>query len=156
MGDILSRANLDRGAAIPRAKGRSMTDQARETGKQIDAADDGSRGYDADYPQRLTEFMRTGWRNTVLDVVERPEVPNYAKRREQVSAAFPGETLVIPSGGEKVRANDTPYRFRPGTDFFWLTGEFDPDAVLILRHAGGGPEATLFIRPRSPRDTDEF
>ena len=52
-----------------------------------------------------------------------------------------------------MRANDTLYRFRPGSDFAWLTGEHDPDSVLIIRPDG---EATLFIRPRSPRDTDEF
>jgi Xaa-Pro aminopeptidase len=38
----------------------------------------------------------------------------------------------------------------------WLTGEHDPDAVLVLRPTGGGHDATLYVRPRSPRDTDEF
>ena len=52
-----------------------------------------------------------------------------------------------------VRANDTAYPFRPGTDFAWLTGHHDPDAVLIVRPGG---EATLYMRPRSPRDGDEF
>jgi Xaa-Pro aminopeptidase len=111
-----------------------------------------ARPVDVDFPEKLKEFMRTGWRDAPLDVTPRVEAPNHAKRREQLTAAFPGETLVIPSGREKVRANDTYYRFRPGSDFMWLTGEHDPDAVLILRPDG----STLFIRPRSPRDTDEF
>jgi Xaa-Pro aminopeptidase len=38
----------------------------------------------------------------------------------------------------------------------WLTGEHDPDAVLIMRPTASGHDATLYIRPRSPRDTDEF
>ena len=38
----------------------------------------------------------------------------------------------------------------------WLTGEHDPDAVLVLRPTDGGHDATLYLRPRSPRDTDEF
>lgn len=113
----------------------------------------GSQSHDPAYPQRLLELMRTGWRDTGLDVVARPEAPNHAKRRAQLSAAFPEDILVIPTGPEKVRANDTYFRFRPGSDLVWLTGEHDPDAVLVLRPGGAG---ILYVRPRSPRDTDEF
>jgi Xaa-Pro aminopeptidase len=109
--------------------------------------------HDPDYPEAFLAFMRTGWRDAPLEVGQRPEAPDLAKRRAAASAAFPGETLVIPTGREKVRANDTAYRFRPGSDFAYLTGEHDPDAVLVLRPGG---DATLFVRPRSPRDTDEF
>jgi Xaa-Pro aminopeptidase len=109
--------------------------------------------HDPEYPQQLLDFMRTGWRDTPLSVARRPEAERYAARRAALSSAFPEETLVIPSGPEKVRANDTPYPFRPGSDFVWLTGEHDPESVLIIRPGG---EATLFVRPRSPRDTDEF
>ena len=115
--------------------------------------DAGTRPYDVDYPEKLKEFMRTGWGSASLEVSRRPEADNHATRRAALVAAFPGETLVIPTGREQVRANDTLYRFRPGSDFAWLTGEHDPDSVLIIRPEG---EATLFIRPRSPRDTDEF
>jgi Xaa-Pro aminopeptidase len=116
-------------------------------------AEPGTRPYDADYPEKLKEFMRTGWGDAALDVHRRPEATNHADRRAALAQAFPGETLVIPTGREKVRANDTTYRFRPGSDFAWLTGEHDPDSVLIIQPDG---EARLYIRPRSPRDTDEF
>ncbi len=112
-----------------------------------------SQSHDPEYPPALLAFMRSGWHDRELPVATRTEATNYAARRAAVAAAFPGETLVIPSGGERVRANDTVYPFRPGSDFVYLTGEHDPDAVLVL--AGDG-EATLFVRPRSPRDTDEF
>ncbi|HLT10838.1 MAG TPA: aminopeptidase P family protein [Micromonosporaceae bacterium] len=115
--------------------------------------EEGVRPYDADLPEKLKEFMRSGWIDAPLEVSRRPEADHHARRRAALSAAFPGETLVIPTGREKVRANDTTYRFRPGSDFMWLTGEHDPDSVLIIRPDG---EATLYIRPRSPRDTDEF
>jgi Xaa-Pro aminopeptidase len=96
--------------------------------------------------------MRTGWIDSTLDVARAPEAEHHARRRARLAAAFPGQTLVIPSGREQVRANDTFYRFRPGSDLVWLTGEHDPDAVLII-----SPEdSVLYIRPRSPRDTDEF
>ncbi len=115
-----------------------------------------TQAHDPDYPQKLRAFMRTGWQESTLDSSPRPEAPHYAKRRAQLSAAFPGETLVIPSGPEKVRANDTNHLFRPGSDFVWLTGESDPESVLVMRHTTGGHDATLYVRPRSPRDTDEF
>ncbi len=115
-----------------------------------------TQAHDPEYPQRLRDFMRTGWRDAALDTSPRPEGPHYAKRRAQLSAAFAGETLVIPSGPEKVRANDTSYLFRPGSDFVWLTGEHDPDSVLVMRATASGHDATLYVRPRSPRDNDEF
>ena len=127
-----------------------------EQARQDQVARSGAESHDPDYPEKLLAFMRTGWRDAALEVTPRPEAPQYAKRRAQLSAAFPGETLVIPTGTEKVRANDTFYPFRPGSDFVWLTGEHDPDAVLVMRPNGDGHDATLYVRPRSPRDTDEF
>jgi Xaa-Pro aminopeptidase len=118
-----------------------------------EAKADGTQSHDPDYPEKLLEFMRTGWRDAPLEAAPRPDAPQHAKRRAQLQAAFPNETLVVPTGPERVRANDTFYPFRPGSDFAWLTGEHDPDAVLVLRPGG---DATLFVRPRSPRDTDEF
>jgi Xaa-Pro aminopeptidase len=116
----------------------------------------GTQSHDPDFPERLLEFMRTGWRDTAREVSPRPEADRYAGRRAALSAAFAGETLVIPTGHEKVRANDTLHRFRPGSDFVWLTGEHDPESVLIMRPTDSAHDATLYVRPRSPRDTDEF
>ncbi|MBQ0896798.1 aminopeptidase P family protein [Micromonospora sp. U56] len=117
---------------------------------------DGTESHDPDFPPAFLDFMRQGWRDTTLPVGPRPEVPNHAKRRAALSAAFPGETLVIPTGTEKVRANDTDHPFRPGSDFAYLTGDHDPDSVLVLRPNGSGHDATLYMRPRSSRKTDEF
>ncbi|HEY8472002.1 MAG TPA: Xaa-Pro aminopeptidase, partial [Natronosporangium sp.] len=127
---------------------------------QVDAGDTdpvaqtgGEQSHDPDFPEAYLEFMRTGWRESSLSVTRRPEADRFAARRAALAAGFEGETLVIPTGPERVRANDTTYRFRPGSDFAWLTGDHDPDSVLIIRPGG---EATLYARPRSPRDTDEF
>ena len=89
----------------------------------------GGQAHDPDYPERLLAFMRTGWNDTTLAVTPSPAVPNYAARRAAVSAAFAGLTVIVPSGHEKVRANDTTYPFRPGSDLYYLTGEHDPEAV---------------------------
>ncbi|MBM0228443.1 MULTISPECIES: aminopeptidase P family protein [Micromonospora] len=129
-----------------------MAEERAQQGKPAD----GTESHDPDFPEAFLAFMRQGWRDTELPVGPRPEVPNYAKRRAALSTAFPGETLVIPTGGEKVRANDTDHPFRPGSDFAYLTGDHDPDSVLVLRPNGSGHDATLYMRPRSSRKTDEF
>lgn len=126
-----------------------MAEERTQQGKPAD----GTESHDPDFPEAFLSFMRQGWRDTELPVGPRPEVPNHAKRRAALAEAFPGETLVIPTGTEKVRANDTDHRFRPGSDFAYLTGDLEPDSVLVLRPGG---EATLFMRPRSSRATDEF
>lgn len=115
-----------------------------------------TEAHDPDFPEAFLQFMRSGWRDDPVHVVPRPEVPNYAKRRAALSAAFPGETLVIPTGPAKVRANDTDYPFRPGSDFVYLTGDHDPGSVLVMRPNGDSHDAILYMRPRTPRDNDEF
>jgi Xaa-Pro aminopeptidase len=115
-----------------------------------------TESHDPGFPEAFLQFMRGGWREDPLAVTPAPEVPNYAKRRAALSDAFPGETLIIPSGGEKVRANDTDYPFRPGSDFVYLTGDRDPDSVLVMRPSGSGHDAVLFTRQRNSKDTDAF
>jgi Xaa-Pro aminopeptidase len=126
---------------------------ADEAGAPGDGKKKAQQTHDPAYPEKFLQFMRTGWRDTELPVQTTEGAPNYGARRGRLAHAFPGETLVIPSGHEQVRANDTNYDFRPGSDFFYLTGEFDPESVLVIDPDG---EATLYVRPRSPRDTDEF
>ncbi|TQJ49732.1 aminopeptidase P family protein [Phycicoccus sp. SLBN-51] len=89
--------------------------------------------------------------------------PYAAERRARVSEAFPGERLIVPAGGLKVRSNDTDYVFRPHSAFAHLTGlggDREPDAVLVLEprdaEHGGGHEAVLYFRPLAGRDSDEF
>lgn len=117
---------------------------------------EGTESHDPEYPERLLELMRTSWRDAPLTVSPRPEADRYEAHRAALSAALPGETLVIPTGSERVRANDTNHHFRPGSDFVWLTGDHAPESVLIMQPTGSGHDATLYLRPRSPRDTDEF
>jgi len=134
-----------------------VADSATPAGAEQPARKTGERPYDPAFPEAFLAFMRESWHDTTLDIAPSPAAPNFAARRAQLSEAFAGYTLIIPSGREQVRANDTSYPFRPGTDFFYLTGEHDPDAVLIMRATGtSGHDATLYVRPRSPRDTDEF
>jgi Xaa-Pro aminopeptidase len=85
-----------------------------------------------------------------------PAVTYSARRRTKIGDHFADKTLVIPTGNFKVRANDTDYRFRAGTDFFYLTGCLDPDAVLIIAPSASGPRSTLYVAQRRDSQTHEF
>ncbi|GAA2181720.1 aminopeptidase P family protein [Brooklawnia cerclae] len=82
-----------------------------------------------------------------------------ASHRRRLSQRYPGQRLIVPAGGLKVRNNDCDFRFRPHSAFTWLTGlgtDREPDAVLVLEPAAGGHEATLYFHPRVPRTDPEF
>src|SRR5689334_3062085 len=105
--------------------------------------------HDADAPQALIEFMSTGWMDAPITVSAIAQMERFAARRAAVSRAFPGAYVVIPSGTEKVRANDTNYRFRPSSDFAYLVGAGEPDGLLVLEPRDGGHDAVLFVPPHN-------
>ncbi len=108
--------------------------------------------HDPAVPPAYAAFMRTGWGDRELDLPVHPIAAWAAARRERLAEQFSGERLVIPVGGFKVRSNDCDYRFRAETAHTWLCGNQTTDAVLVIE----GGDSTLYARPRSNRDTDEF
>jgi len=85
-----------------------------------------------------------------------PDAEVFAGRRRRLSERFTGAILVVPAGGPKVRANDTFYRFRPGSDFYYLTGAQEADSVLVLLPEGDGHRDILFVEPSTPRSDPAF
>ena len=72
-----------------------------------------------------------------------------------------GSAAVIPTASHKVRNHDCEYRFRPTSDFWYLTGFDEPESVLVLlpdgiRSAKKEEEdekpvrSILFLRERDP------
>ncbi len=114
----------------------------------------GTASHDPDRPAALLEFMTTGWapREQALPA-EHPSAPYRARRRAALAQRFPGERLVVPTGGYKTRANDTEYRFRPATEFAHLVGSAEPDAVLVVEADG---TAVLYQAPVMDRSTPAF
>ena len=111
-----------------------------------------TESHDPKVPAAWSEFMRTGWGDRELDLPRHPIAPYAAARRQRLSEAFPGERLVLPAGGFKVRSYDTDYRFRSDTAHTYFCGNLTSDAVLVIEDG----ESVLYARPRSNRDTDEF
>ena len=107
-------------------------------------------------PRVLVDHMTDNWASANPVVEVHPATTFSAARRKHLGEHFAGRTLVIPTGNFKVRANDTDYRFRAGTDFFYLTGCLEPDAVLIIAPSASGPRSTLYIPQRRDHQTHEY
>ncbi len=58
-----------------------------------------------------------------------------------------GAAGVFFSGDEKIRNGDSAFRFRPSSDFYYLTGFREPEAALVLAPRGE-ERAVLFLRPK--------
>jgi Xaa-Pro aminopeptidase len=112
--------------------------------------------HDADVPQALIEFMSGGWTDAPLKISAIAEMERFRKRREAVSQAYPGEYIVIPSGRELVRANDTNFRFRPSSDYAYLVGAGEPGGLLILEPRSGGHDSLLFVPPHNRGQAEFF
>ncbi|KTD18753.1 Xaa-Pro aminopeptidase [Legionella lansingensis] len=73
----------------------------------------------------------------------------YQLRRKQLAAKLPqGAIAIIPAASEILRNGDAHYRFRQDSDFYYLTGFNEPDALLYIL-AGEKGESYLFNRPRN-------
>lgn len=109
--------------------------------------------HDESQPEALLVFMVTGWESRAPHVETLPEASRFRGRRERLSTEYAGALLVVPTGHEKTRSNDTTFRFRPGTDFYYLTGNLEPDCVLVMRPTAAGHDAIIYVEP-NPGKTD--
>lgn len=73
----------------------------------------------------------------------RPQLQEFMRRMDQKSVA------IIPAAREATRSNDTQYRFRQDSDFYYLTGFEEPEAIAVIAPASER-KYTLFVRPRDP------
>ncbi len=112
--------------------------------------------HDSGPPPALVEFMTQQWAPRSGRVPTLAGRERFAARRNAIAQQFPGEVLVVPSGREKTRANDTNYRFRPGTDCYYLTGITEPDVVLVLAPQGAGHRAIVFSHPNPGKTSNAF
>lgn len=75
----------------------------------------------------------------------------HAARRKALMKRIGGDAVaIIPSAHEVVRARDTHYRFRQDSDFQYLTGFPEPEAIAVLLPGRKDGEFVLFVRSRDP------
>ena len=73
----------------------------------------------------------------------------FAQRRADLMARLGDTMAIIPAGRPQTRNDDVTHPFRQDSDFHFLTGFPEPDAVAVLDPSGSQPY-TLFVRPRDP------
>lgn len=73
----------------------------------------------------------------------------FAKRRKQLMRMVGDDGIaVLPSAPVKLRSRDVAYRYRQDSDFYYLTGFPEPDAVAVLAPGRDSGEYVLFCRER--------
>lgn len=79
------------------------------------------------------------------------KMAEYAKRRgELMQQVGPKGIVILPSASERVRNGDAMYAYRQNSDFYYLTGFDEPEAVLVLAPKRKEGEFILFNRVRDP------
>jgi Xaa-Pro aminopeptidase len=75
----------------------------------------------------------------------------FARRRKQLMRIVGDDGIcIVPAAPERVRNNDSHYPYRQDSDFQYLTGFSEPEAVLALIPGREHGEAILFCRERNP------
>ncbi len=75
----------------------------------------------------------------------------FARRRRQLKQMIGhGGVAILPAAQLKKRNRDVEYRFRQDSDFYYLTGFAEPEAVAVLIPGRDRAEFVLFCRERDP------
>lgn len=75
----------------------------------------------------------------------------YGKRRQQLIQRVGERGIAIVSAApEKIRNGDSEYLYRQDSDFYYLTGFNEPEAVLVVVPGRKEGECLLFCRDRDP------
>ena len=86
------------------------------------------------------------------DVLPRPAAiapSEYRQRRAALIAQMPANAaLVVPSATLVTRSHDSEYAFRQQSDFYYLTGIQEPDALLVLLPSRDTGQCVVFCQDR--------
>jgi Xaa-Pro aminopeptidase len=69
----------------------------------------------------------------------------YAARRQRLLQEVGDGVAIIPTARERVRSRDSHYPYRYDSDFWYLSGFPEPEAVIVLV-GGSAPKTILFCR----------
>ena len=75
----------------------------------------------------------------------------FKRRRSQLMRMMGKDAIaIIPTSPERLRNRDVHYPFRPDSDFYYMTGFDEPEAVAVLIPGRKTAEYILFCRQRDP------
>ncbi|MCH7830743.1 MAG: aminopeptidase P N-terminal domain-containing protein [Proteobacteria bacterium] len=73
------------------------------------------------------------------------------RRRQLMRMVGAGGIVILPAAPVRTRSRDVEYRFRQDSDFYYLTGFAEPDAVAVLVPGRANGEYLLFCREKDPK-----
>jgi len=73
------------------------------------------------------------------------------RRRQLMQMMGPGSVAILPAAPEVVRNRDVHYPYRPDSDFYYLTGFSEPEAIAVLIPGRRQAEYVLFCRERDEK-----
>jgi Xaa-Pro aminopeptidase len=72
----------------------------------------------------------------------------FARRRRRFLKRLGDGVAFLPAAPARTRSNDVQYPYRQDSDFYYLTGFREPEAVAVLKGSSNRSRFTLFVRPR--------
>ncbi|MDY6992735.1 MAG: aminopeptidase P N-terminal domain-containing protein [Pseudomonadota bacterium] len=73
----------------------------------------------------------------------------FQRRRQALMELMgPGSMAIVPTAPERIRNRDVHYHYRPDSDFFYLTGFPEPEALAVLVPQREQGQYLLFCRER--------
>ena len=80
------------------------------------------------------------------------DTKEFARRRKRLMDRMGHDSIaILPTAMVHIRNNDVTFPFRPDSDFFYLTGYPEPEAVAAIIPDRPQGEFVLFCRKRDPR-----
>jgi Xaa-Pro aminopeptidase len=75
----------------------------------------------------------------------------FEKRRAQLMRMVgPGGVVILPSAPIRTRTRDIEYSYRQDSDFYYMTGFPEPEAVVVLAPGRASGEYLIFCREKNP------
>ena len=71
------------------------------------------------------------------------------RRKELMSRMEPNSIGLLSSAPERLRNNDAEYQYRQSSDFYYLTGFSEPQAIIALVPGRPQGEVILFCREKN-------
>jgi len=72
------------------------------------------------------------------------------RRKALLDLMKPESVAIIPTAPELKYSHDTDIRYRPDSDFYFLTGFREPESCAVLSNSESDKPFTIFLRPRDP------
>lgn len=78
-------------------------------------------------------------------------IKEFARRRKRLMQMMDKDSVaILPAAPIRMRNRDVEYQYRPDSDFFYLTGFDEPEAVMVLVPGREHGEYILFCRENDP------